>query len=125
MSNTQFESFDLNLLKVFDAVLSTRSNRAAAARLNVSQSAISHSLKKLRQRFSDPLLVPGGGEMRPTPFAEGLAPVIRRALGELASLGAAAPPDPRQAKRAFTVSSADFASMVIVPPLCAALSREA
>jgi DNA-binding transcriptional LysR family regulator len=79
----QLNTFDLNLLLVFDAVLRTRSVTKAAAELGLSQPATSHALNRLRGRLKDRLFVRGDDGMTPTPRALRLAEPIRRALTDL------------------------------------------
>jgi DNA-binding transcriptional LysR family regulator len=67
------QTIDLNLLLVFEAVLRDRSVVRAAKRLNLSQPATSHALKRLRRHLNDQLFVPTPGGMMPTPRAEQLA----------------------------------------------------
>jgi DNA-binding transcriptional LysR family regulator len=68
---------DLNLLRVFDAVLHERSVTAAAARLGLTQPAVSNALARLRGQFGDPLFVRTAGGMDATPFARELAQPVR------------------------------------------------
>jgi DNA-binding transcriptional LysR family regulator len=126
MNEIHIDLRDLNLLAVLDAVLTEGSNRAAAARLGVTQSAVSHALGRLRQRLGDPLVVPGGGRMVPTPLAESLAPVLRESLERLGgALRGARGFAPAHSTRTFWVSSADLAGMVVLPPLVRELTRAA
>lgn len=60
-------SVDLNLLVDLDALLSMRSVTEAARRLNLSQSAMSGSLSRLRRLFDDPLMVRNGRVLVLTP----------------------------------------------------------
>src|SRR5438128_7188669 len=77
---------DLNLVVALDALLAERHVTRAAARLGVSQSAASHALARLRDLLGDPLLVRGPrGAMQPTPRAPGLAPLLNRALTDVAA----------------------------------------
>src|SRR5439155_15354797 len=62
---------DLNLLRVFDAVLQQRSVTAAAARLGLTQPAVSNALARLRALFGDALFVRTPAGMEATPFARG------------------------------------------------------
>lgn len=68
---------------MLDALLETNSVKQAAALLNVTPSAISHSLAELRRRTSDPLLVRSGSRLRPTPRAESMRPLLRAGLTDL------------------------------------------
>src|ERR1700743_3021411 len=74
---------DLNLLVVFDAVMQERNATRAAERLNMSQSAVSHALGRLRAMLGDELFVRTPEGMTPTPQAERLAPSVRQALADL------------------------------------------
>ena len=64
-----FDNFDLNLLRVFETVMRERSVTKAAATLGRTQSAISHSVNKLRYLLKDELFVHDGSSIRPTPRA--------------------------------------------------------
>ena len=68
---------DLNLLTALDALLSERSVTGAARRLNLSVSAMSRTLSRLRAVLGDPVLVPAGRAMVPTPHAEAIAEQVR------------------------------------------------
>jgi DNA-binding transcriptional LysR family regulator len=57
MSEFHFNSLDLNLLRVFDALLDERNVTRAGARLGLSQSAVSHALGRLRLLLGDELFV--------------------------------------------------------------------
>src|SRR5271156_1097889 len=76
-------SFDLNLLLVFDALMTERSVTAAAAKVGLSQPAMSNALARLRDRLGDRLFVRGQKRMVPTPRALELAPDIEAALHHL------------------------------------------
>ena len=69
MNEIDLRRFDLNLLAVFEVLMSERSVTLAAERLGRTQSAVSHSLSRLRGQLGDPLLIKGGRRMEPTPFA--------------------------------------------------------
>src|SRR5258708_15957114 len=71
---------DLNLLRVFNAIVEERSLTRAGQRLALSQPAISYSLGRLRTLFDDPLFIRTRAGMQPTPTALELATIIRRAL---------------------------------------------
>ncbi|HZU62510.1 MAG TPA: LysR family transcriptional regulator [Novosphingobium sp.] len=62
-------TFDLNLLKTFIAIWDARSLTVAGEQLGLTQPAISHTLKRLREQFDDPLFVRVGNEMVPTEVA--------------------------------------------------------
>jgi LysR family nod box-dependent transcriptional activator len=72
--------FDLNLLVALDALLAERNVTRAGNRLNLSQSAMSGALARLRHYFRDDLLVQAGRQMMLTPVAEGLVEPVRDIL---------------------------------------------
>jgi DNA-binding transcriptional LysR family regulator len=72
---------DLNLLGVFEAIYSRGGVTAAARHLHLTQSAISHSLAKLRVAFDDELFVRFGNAMVPTALARAIIGPVRDALG--------------------------------------------
>ncbi|WPO97883.1 LysR family transcriptional regulator [Pseudomonas sp. HR96] len=76
---------NVNLLVVFAVLMQERNVTSSAARLAVSQPAVSNALRKLRQTFDDPLFVWVKPQMRPTPRARQLARSIMPALQELAA----------------------------------------
>ncbi|MCR6485956.1 LysR family transcriptional regulator [Amycolatopsis sp. OK19-0408] len=80
------DQLDLNLLRVFDALLRDGSVTAAAERLHLSIPATSRALGRLRRAMGDPILVRAGRGMAPTPFALRTAPRVRSLLEEAAAL---------------------------------------
>ncbi|MFI9380664.1 LysR family transcriptional regulator [Kutzneria sp. NPDC052558] len=80
------DQLDLNLLRVFDALLQDGSVTAAAERLHLSIPATSRALGRLRRAMDDPILVRAGRGMTPTPFALRTAPRVRSLLDEAAAL---------------------------------------
>ena len=71
---------DLNLLRVFDTMLETRSVTITASTLSLTQSAVSNQLARLRDAFDDPLFVRTSEGMVPTPRAMAIAGPIRTSL---------------------------------------------
>ena len=117
---------DLNLLVVFDAVAQERSVTRAAARLNMTQSAISHALARLRGALHDELFVRALDGMKPTPFAERLAGPVRAALeGVGTAIEGAAAFDPAKAERSFTAAVDNRSALVLAAPIAAAVTAEA
>jgi DNA-binding transcriptional LysR family regulator len=117
---------DLNLLVALDALLVEESVTGAAKRCGVTQSAMSHSLGKLRVLLGDELLVRTAAGMSPTPRARALAQPLSRALAELRSVVSSGSAfEPRSARRAFTVGTADYGSFVLMPGLMRRLGAQA
>jgi DNA-binding transcriptional LysR family regulator len=126
MNRINLSSVDLNLLTVFDALMSERQVTRAAERLGLTQPAVSHALARLRALFADPLLVRSKGAMQPTPRALALAPAVARALGELrALLAPEASFVPASTARRFTLGMSDYAAFALGPKLLARLRRAA
>lgn len=117
--------FDLNLLKVLDALLRERSTVRAGERVGLSQPAVSAALGRLRAAFGDPLLVRDGQRMRPTEFAMGLATPLSELLEETGRLLARPAFDPATAVRTFRIAAADFFTEMMLPELMAKLERAA
>src|SRR6201996_7031093 len=80
------EQLDLNLLRVFDALLAGGSVTVAAERLQLSIPATSRALGRLRRAMGDPILVRAGRGLAPTPFALRTAPRVRSLLDEAAAV---------------------------------------
>jgi DNA-binding transcriptional LysR family regulator len=117
---------DLNLLRVFDAVLHSRSVTQAAGRLELTQPAVSNALARLRQAFGDALFVRSSQGMEPTPFARELAEPVRQALALLESALAHGPGfDPATSGRAFRFYMSDLGQTEFLPPLVERLRRSA
>lgn len=117
---------DLNLLVAFRTLLELRSVTATATRLGVTQSAMSHTLRRLREALDDPLFVRSGREMAPTPRALALAGPVGRALADLER--ALAEPDgfdPATTRRTFRMASVDLFDLLLLPRLSAGLRERA
>lgn len=100
--------FDLNLLRVFDLLYEEESVTKAAARLRLTQSAVSHALARLREILDDPLFVRVPMGLQPTERAHQLAPRLRMALADIQSAVAAPIFDPAKSKRHFTISAGPY-----------------
>lgn len=118
---------DIGLLLSLDVLLDEQHVSRAATRLNLSQSAMSSQLARLRAWFGDPLLIPSGNGrgMVLTPRAEALQGPLRAALQSLNSAIAANAFDPQHDARTFTIAANDNAFSALVRPLAQAVLREA
>lgn len=113
---------DLNLLVTLDVLLSEHNVTRTAQRLHFSQPSISVHLAKLRDIFSDPLLLPGPRGMQPTARAEALREPLRLALEALErAVSPAAPFDPAEATHTWKIAAADYAESAILLPVLAGL----
>ena len=110
---------DFNLLNVFDTLYEQRSVTRAAARLGLTQSAVSHALRRLREAIGDPLFVRAGRTLQPTQRATAMAPAIREGLARLR--GALVTPgfDPATTRRGFTIAAGSYFCALTIPALVA------
>lgn len=117
---------DLNLLVALDALLQERSVTRAAARMGLSQPALSASLARLRRHFDDELLTRAGNEYRLTPLAVQLRELARMALAGAERVFTAQPEfDPSSSTREFTVLVSDYVVVVLGDTLAELLGEEA
>jgi DNA-binding transcriptional LysR family regulator len=116
---------DLNLLRVFDAIMGERSVLRAAQKICLSQSAVSHALARLRDTIGDELFIRTPAGMQPTVRALAMAPLIREAWVSLEKAIEPAKFDPRCSARRFTIAASDFTTLVMVPHLLSLLRSEA
>ncbi len=117
---------DLNLFSVFSAVYSTRSTTLAAAKIGITQSGVSNALKRMRDRFNDPLFIRTPDGMTPTPLAERLIGPIDQGLAQVSrSLEEARPFDPGTSGRRFRIAMTDIGRMVLLPSILAASLKAA
>jgi DNA-binding transcriptional LysR family regulator len=109
MNEIDLRRFDLNLLIVFEVLMTERSVSRAAERLGRTQSAVSHSLSRLRSQLGDPLLIKGGVRMQPTAVALDLIEQTRPMLrGIQRVLSPRHVFDPASSRRVFRVAAPDF-----------------
>ncbi|HJT86412.1 MAG TPA: LysR family transcriptional regulator [Bryobacteraceae bacterium] len=111
-------NIDLKLLAVINELYKTRSVSHAAMNLDLSQSAVSMSLAKLREHFRDPLFVRTSGGMEPTPHANELINVLKEAEGLLQmALDHRVTFDPAVSDRMFHICSRDIGQLRLLPLL--------
>jgi DNA-binding transcriptional LysR family regulator len=126
MHMVHIAGFDLNLLTAFDALWSERNVTRAARRVGLTQSALSHALKRLRAQLDDPLFHASSSGMVPTARAQALAGPVAQALGLVR--GALEPPrpfSPRDLERTFTIATSDYVELVLLPRLIRRVEQEA
>lgn len=117
---------DLNLLATLEALLAERNVTKAAARLHLSQPAVSAQLARLRDLFGDPLLVPAHRGMTPTAKALELAAPLRQALDQLrATLRDHRDFSPDRASLTVAIACTDYVQATIVVQVVRALRRRA
>lgn len=118
--------FDLNLLKVLDALLREGSTVRAGQRAGLSQPAVSAALARLRHALNDPLFLRKGRGLVPTDYAQSLAEPVREILdGVDQILAGPGEFDPANAELNIKISGADFFSELLMPNLADHLARTA
>lgn len=114
-----FRTLDLNLLRVFDAVMAEGNVTRAAERLSMTQPAVSNALKRLRDSVGEELLTRLPSGVKPTTFAEVLWPEVRDALGRLQHALEPAEHDPVADLRVFRLAMVDAVAALLMPALMA------
>lgn len=122
----RLDKLDLNLLIALDALLEERGVSLAADRLNLSQSAASGALARLREYFKDDLLVLHGRSMALTPRAEKLVVPVRSVLEQIrATIMVDKPFDPLTSDRTLTIMATDYIVEILLRPLIVACATDA
>ena len=125
MPTLKLRTFDLNLHKVFDAVMAERSLTRAAHQLSLTQPAVSNALRRLREALGDDLLMRKGRGLEPTVRALELWPAVQEALQKLHTSLAPSVFDPATATTSFVLTMADATAAELMPGLVDVITREA
>jgi DNA-binding transcriptional LysR family regulator len=112
-----FRTLDLNLLRVFDVVMTERSLTRAAQTLSMTQPAVSNAMKRLRDAIGDDLVVRSGYGVEPTAKALALWPTVRDSLASLQAHISPDPFDPKTTPHSFTLALADSTAAMLMPHL--------
>lgn len=121
-----FAALDLNLLKVFDAVMSELNTTRAGERIGLSQPAVSSALARLRRLTGDQLFVRDGNKMVPTSLALEMRDPVRAAMERLEEVFSdVAGFDLTATERVFTINGSDFFSTMLMPELASMVNRQA
>ncbi|WP_018005830.1 LysR family transcriptional regulator [Cupriavidus neocaledonicus] len=117
---------DLNLLYVFHVLYQEGNASRAAARMALSQPALSHKLNRLRDELGDPLFVRAPRGLTPTPRAHALAPQVQRLVADLdAFYDACDGRDFLSRSEAVHIYTTDYMEQLLLPALLPRLRREA
>jgi len=119
-----FRTLDLNLLRVFDAVMAERNLTRAAQRLAITQPAVSNALKRFRVAVGEELLTRAAFGVKPTPRAEALWPEVRAALGRLQEALDPGAYDPQRDAVTFRLAMADATAAMLMPGVVAQIEQE-
>ncbi len=121
MRQVDFNHIDLNLLKLFDALLKERSVTRAGQRLGLSQPAASRGLGRLRRLLNDRLMVRTSQGLELTPRAEALSEPVARLLEDARSIVAPLTFDPSTASGRLTIATTDHMTLLLIPTLLSRL----
>lgn len=124
MKKIDYLSLDGHALLTFLTVLEEMSVSRAAERLDVTQSAVSHTLTKLRLALGDPLFVRSGRGISATAQAHALRVPVRKLLDELKALTDSRVFDPSMGVLEFTIAANDFQRDLIFPDFLRGLDEE-
>lgn len=117
---------DLNLLVYLDVLLREKNVTRAADQLSITQPAMSNGLKRLRDLFSDPILVRTSEGMMPTARALQLQPVVRDVLSKLeATIQPETEFDPLTSNRTFRIMASDYAETTLLAKVLGELRTKA
>ena len=126
LNAAQLARIDLNLLVLFNTVLEERHVGRAAERLNLTPSAVSHGLGRLRRLLNDPLFLKVPRGVSPTERAMQLEEPVAQILSRIGTVIASAVPfDPRTARRRFRIGAPDALWAVFLVPVLERLSQDA
>lgn len=122
--SVNFRTLDLNLLRVFDAVMAEGSLTRSAGVLAMTQPAVSHALKRLHDAVGEALFVRTAHGMSPTPRAQALWPQVRAALSGLQQALAPSEFDPSADEVNFRLAMVDATAVLLMPLLVRATEQQ-
>jgi DNA-binding transcriptional LysR family regulator len=126
IDENKIRRLDGTLLLVLRELLRQRRTTLVADRLGMSQSAVSHALKRLRSLLGDPLFTRRPHGLEPTRYALDLAPKVDALLAAMAEVvGAADDFVPSASTRDFAIGAPDHVATIVAPALVAAVMRTA
>lgn len=118
-------SQDLNLLQIFEAIMSEQSVTQAAKKLSITQPAVSNAIARMRELWSDPVFVKTGRSIKPTAFSKSLWQQIKGPLMELSNAVNFKAFEPATSQREFRISVSDFFVDIAWLPLIKELEKYA
>lgn len=120
-----FQNLDLNLLRVFDAVMTEKNLTRAAHHLAMTQPAVSNALRRLRDSLNDELFIRTPHGVKPTWRADELQPAVRLALSTLEAALSSGKKSVAETEAIFRLSMADSTASVLLPSLMRQIKLEA
>lgn len=120
-----YRSADLNLLKVFEALMTEGNVTRAARKLSLTQPTVSNALRRLRETFDDPLFVRSGAGVNPTRRAIDLWEPLSQSLHAIRATLDVERFDALRSAASLSIAMSDYVSSIVVPRLAASLSKAA
>jgi DNA-binding transcriptional LysR family regulator len=120
-----YRSADLNLLKVFEALMTEGNVTRAARKLSLTQPTVSNALRRLRETFDDPLFVRSGAGVNPTRRAIDLWEPLSQSLHAIRATLDVERFDALRSTASLSIAMSDYVSSIVVPRLAARLSKAA
>lgn len=120
-----YRSADLNLLKVFEALMTEGNVTRAARKLSLTQPTVSNALRRLRETFDDPLFVRSGAGVNPTRRAIDLWEPLSQSLHAIRATLDVERFDASRSTASLSIAMSDYVSSIVVPRLAASLSKAA
>jgi LysR family nod box-dependent transcriptional activator len=118
-------SVNLNLLPILRELLRKRNVTHAASALNLSQSAVSDALGRLRSLLGDEILIADGRRLRPTSFAQRIERTLESSLSQIEGLFGGVPLDVATKEGVIKIATVDYVIHLLAAPLLRRLAREA
>lgn len=115
MKKIDWLSLDGKSLRVFLTVIEVGTITGAADKIGITQSAVSHTVEKLREIVGDPLFIRAGRTITPTAYAQHLAVKVERILGEMKDLVQTSSFSPADSEIDLVVAANDFQSSLLIP----------
>lgn len=125
MNTMHYEQIDLNLLSIFEAVMTELNVTRAAERLNMTQPAVSHALRRLRRITNDELFLKVPSGVSPTPKALELWAPISEGLIQIRQALSPTVFDLKKATHTFTLSMTDYTAALLLPKLLPIVEKTA
>jgi DNA-binding transcriptional LysR family regulator len=116
---------DLNLFRIFDAVMTERHVGRAAERVARTQPAVSNAISRLRSKLNDPLFIRASHGVTPTPKAEALWREIGPAIDALRAATELQNFDPKKVTGQLNIACTDFESTLLLVPILRTLQKSA
>ncbi|MDD9301280.1 MAG: LysR family transcriptional regulator [Desulfobacter sp.] len=115
MKKIDWLSLDGKSLRVFITVMEVGTITGAADRLGITQSAVSHTVEKLRKILGDPLFIRAGRTISPTVYAQQIVEKVEKILDQLQGLVQTASFSPAESEIDLVIAANDFQSSLLMP----------